>query len=604
MLNKTLAFIFAGCSMLAFASVDGNVASNVQSDVRGIVPVKACDIPAASRTRHEKPSAIRKAEGSNIQWIRPRGQFFTTGWDLDANEGFYPYGTIIMRPWTEYTYLNVSNNTFGSPEWTGLHYNPQIREWQEYSESSQDLTMSYLWGEMQFAPLLTYKNQGSFGYIYNGENILTNQGANFCITYGAGYNSFEVEEIHMPYSSLWYNGYSIHKGDRGLVRYTGLDSYDEGDDNLGWWFGTNTETNACALRFEKPQEPYLLKSVQFYYSYSTIKNPLTLKAYVFKTEDSNVEKVVEYENEKGETESVTYHQLALGELLASSEAVIPAAVGENNGMGDNMLSFYFTKVNPVNGSISSYELEIEDDITVVVVGYNAPVGDDSDYWLVSPITGNTLESGYGNLAFLGNFEISEDGEVNYSLTSMIDYFGWDAGPGIMIDVDYPWIRNLSTDDVIRLANSGDTEIDDETGEITKMGLQFPLYVYSTSTTEDMEDTYDGEDECEWLKLIDVKDFTDVNEDGDVVYAGQSLLLFEADPNPNDESRVCTVKVSIPAASYEITFLQGSNAEYNDVTAIVTSSDTVYYDLMGRRVTNPEKGIYIQKTGKDSKKVIF
>ena len=121
-------------------------------------------------------------------------------------------------------------------------------------------------------------------------------------------------------------------------------------------------------------------------------------------------------------------------------------------------------------------------------------------------------------------------------------------------------------------------------------------------TEDYEITYNGEDECDWFELVGLDDEMNVNQYGEEEFAGFTSLDFVAAPNPTDENRTCVVRISIPAASYEITFLQGSNN--NAVEIVGVEQATEYFDLQGRRVANPDKGIYIKKAGNKTEKVIL
>lgn len=610
-MKTILACVFAGCSIAAFAAVEGRVATTAKQDMASFVPTKACDIPVQKMSLNGSKSVPQKAAGALVQWQRPRGQFYTVGWDIDANEGFYPYGTLLLRPWTEYTYRNVSTAS-GTPLWEGqwlqpVPTNPNQLGWENYSFTTQDVTFSYFWGEFANAPLLSYRNVGSFGYLYDGDKIATQDGNKFQVTYGVGTSMEEVTGVDMPVSSQFFNVYGrkAEKGSSGITRYYGLE--DSEGDEWGWFFGTNAQgVNAGATRFEKPEQPYLLKSVYYYYVYTKVTKEIPLKAYVFKTVNDALEQESTSVDENGEEVTTIREYAELGELLATAEAVVPIADAEAEdqpyGLGNSVVRFDFVQKNPVTGAISSYDLEIDDDIIVVVTGFDELLGAPDNY-ICSSISTDTFDEGYGNLGFVGSLDITEDGSLSYNLIATKNLFGYNTTAGIWIGVEYPWVRNLMFDESeIRLGNEGETMIDQETGEIVEMGLQMPLYLYSTGMTDDMEVTFDGEDECDWLSITDVVDYTEEVE-GEEIYTGQCMILFEAEPNPSDESRVTTVKVSIPAASYEITFLQGSNAQ-GAVDVVVNEANTIYYDLMGRRVANPDKGIYIKKAGKTATKVVL
>lgn len=68
-----------------------------------------------------------------------------------------------------------------------------------------------------------------------------------------------------------------------------------------------------------------------------------------------------------------------------------------------------------------------------------------------------------------------------------------------------------------------------------------------------------------------------------------------------EDRTGVVTIEGLGAKYSLTVNQG---EGNAVSVIAIDKNAEYFDLQGRRVANPEKGIFIKKSGNKAEKVIF
>ncbi|MDE6633127.1 MAG: hypothetical protein K2K23_09035, partial [Muribaculaceae bacterium] len=71
--------------------------------------------------------------------------------------------------------------------------------------------------------------------------------------------------------------------------------------------------------------------------------------------------------------------------------------------------------------------------------------------------------------------------------------------------------------------------------------------------------------------------------------------------PSDTDRTGIVSIEGLGASFSLKVIQG---EGDAVSTIVIDKNAEYFDLQGRRVANPEKGIYIKKTGNKAEKVLF
>lgn len=81
--------------------------------------------------------------------------------------------------------------------------------------------------------------------------------------------------------------------------------------------------------------------------------------------------------------------------------------------------------------------------------------------------------------------------------------------------------------------------------------------------------------------------------------GATMLTLSA--AASEEGRTGVVSIEGLGATYSLTVNQG---DVNAVTSVSIDKKAEYFDLQGRRVVNPDKGIYIKKSGNKSEKVIL
>lgn len=576
-------------SAVAFAATPLQKAekSRIVSQLEGVTP-SIKDIPTLRfdlKNRKLTGEAMLKAPAAEIHWKRPAGQFWGTGYSPELNN-WYSYTPISLRPWTEYTFENISSGVSGSPLWdVEVLVDPRTGKYENVTSNEQDVTVSYLRYEYCAAPRLSYGNSVPFPTLFYNNQQLASPDDKLAIA--VDNNISGVFGAPMVVSSHYYSLFCLNDAEyeQGLTIVNGLEGYPGMQPGTGMALGTNSMGyNVVATRFEKPDKPYLLNSVHwFYLSSGAIPKDIPLRAYVFKTAND----AATYTFEDG----TTGEGAELGDLIAYSESFIPASSEEVEGS----VQFDFKERNPVTGAESDISLEIDDDIIILVSGFDVDLG--NGQFITSLMSMNFIDDGYGNLGFMGFLDETEDGFDNYALLSMKYYFDVPTVAGVLADVSYPWLfpyfEDQSNNELI--PNDGET-----TDEV--QGLDYYLYLMSTSMTDDFDITYNGEEECDWLEITDVYDEMEEDYNGNEVFSGVCGLCFTAAPNPNDVDRTCVVKISIPAASYEITFRQGSNN--NAVEVIGVDENAVYFDLAGRRVAHPEKGIYIKKNGNKAQKVLF
>lgn len=80
-----------------------------------------------------------------------------------------------------------------------------------------------------------------------------------------------------------------------------------------------------------------------------------------------------------------------------------------------------------------------------------------------------------------------------------------------------------------------------------------------------------------------------------------LTTMTVTAEASEEGRTGVVSINGIGATFDLTVVQGDGGAGVDV--VVSDKDAVYYDLAGRRVMNPDKGIYIKKVGNKAEKVI-
>ena len=525
----------------------------------------------------------KKAPGAEVHWKRPAGQFWGTGLFLDYG-GWFPYTPLCLRPWDEYKIENISTGVSGTPSWEiALLVDDKTGKYETVTSEEQDVKVSYIWGEACAAPRLSYGEGSAFPTLYKDSVPVVSPYDKVSVNVAS--SIAEIQGASSPVSSHFYSLFSLDNQEaEGLSPVNGLDVYEGMNPIYGMLMGTNSNGyNASAVRFEKPEKPYLLNNIQWHYmSTGAVPNNVPLRAYVFKTDKADEE----YSDGQGNV----IEGASLGEFLAYSESFVPAT----DGYTEDVVTFTFKEKNPVTGAETEYSLEIDDDIIIMVTGYDVNLGNGQA--ITSFMSLDFLDEGYGNLGFIGYVDESETGFSNYGLLSFKSMMRLNTVPGILADVTYPWIFAANEEKDVHLPNFGTTTAETQ-------GLDYYLITISSTDTSDFEITFNGEEECDWLEVTSLIDISDIDDAGNEVFTGVSQISFAASPNPENIDRTCVVKISIPAASYEITFRQGTNNNAVEVVG-VDSNSTVYYDLSGRRVVNPEKGIYIKKSGDKSEKVVF
>ncbi|MDE5870714.1 MAG: hypothetical protein K2H22_02045 [Muribaculaceae bacterium] len=181
--------------------------------------------------------------------------------------------------------------------------------------------------------------------------------------------------------------------------------------------------------------------------------------------------------------------------------------------------------------------------------------------------------------------VSEDGEEyfqaspyryytdeTYSELMSVTDFMW------MVDAVFPWTYAVDGQNTVQVPEEGGTasfNISSYYG-IEYFGYSFP-------------------EDCDWI------DFANASVANNQDLQCQVLNIPVAALPEGVEGRSVTIDVEGVGTSLQLVINQG---KVNAVSVVAVDKNAVYYDLAGRRVANPEKGIFIRKTGNKAEKVIL
>lgn len=299
-------------------------------------------------------------------------------------------------------------------------------------------------------------------------------------------------------------------------------------------------------------------------------------------------------NASSETQLISYiYPLDEDGMMAE----MPIALGYASiKKGDN--SWILFEYNPIdeNGD------EIEDDIYIdsaVVITVEGFVGNDA-IKSVNPLSGYYPFS-WNAYQQLGGvmlqsptlyMQFSFDVEGQHVTTLEADYTAWGFD-----DKEIP-----TDDDTVTMLSYHEFNVD-----------AVFAFIHSVDGVEEVSVAKDGgtvkvDIEAYWY---DVKGL--VEEGYYEVTAPEWLSVEFSEPNPQTlavtmkvtaeagEDRTGVISIEGLGATYSLTVNQGDG---NAVNVIAVDKNAEYFDLAGRRVANPEKGIYIKKTGNKAEKVLF
>lgn len=308
-------------------------------------------------------------------------------------------------------------------------------------------------------------------------------------------------------------------------RFSGAADKDGGTSGL--WFGHNySGWNAMGTYVEKPENPYMLRTVQIdYSSLELVANEATIYVEVFKVASRNDEAEQYFDCKPGELIASGSYTFVKGEDPEEGVAVVPFVVEEGG------LEYEITPT-------------IDDEILIVVSGYDS---DDFNNFSMA-ISQDEWDEGYGQHGYM----MHKEGEEYTRCYGLDDFFTTSLGyvaPTVFLDVVNPFLLfNYNIEDGVR-------NFDKAGNCTTKFAVQgYPydmnvISLYSYTSSEEMEFTLeDGSDLPEWLSIEAVDD---VDEDG---FTGEILLTVNCEANAG-APREAKVKCAIPGSYVVLSITQ-------------------------------------------------
>ncbi len=277
-----------------------------------------------------------------------------------------------------------------------------------------------------------------------------------------------------------------------------------------------------------------------------------------------------------------------------------------NGISDTPIALGYASIAKGNTSIPIFEYvainedgdEVEEPIVIdseVVITVEGFVGNDaiesiapsSGYY---PFSWNQYEQGnYGVITeptLYMRFTFDMNGDKYQSIECLSAIGGYDiedkdsatlfAYHQLCTDAVFPFIHAVNGEESVNVSNAG--------GEVS-----VDLISYWIGLPELVEEGYFEVSAPEWIKVS-------FGEESQATGATPMTVTVDA----TETGRTGVVTVAGPAEKYELKVIQGDGA----VNSIAIDKNAQYFDLAGRRVANPEKGVYIKKTGNKAEKVLF
>lgn len=504
----------------------------------------------------------RKAPGFSVSYEEPEGLFA-----LGMSEEGMGYSGMSFHFGPAYKPLTWRNTSVGATEfeWEYMTFDNEGNIGYEYA-STYDLTMTPEWAEIDGPTLYGIDEEGNdanfmlggvrddageitasrIGFHFGGEperRVSDTEWANFGqTTYLYSYNGG-------GYGTVPCTGYAPGQKDYNPV--TGLYEVYTTPAPNGYGF-TSVKLEGYANFFKAPAAPYFITKMWC---------SMSLQAKVPTTIEMNLYKV----NDEGQ---ITDEVIASGSL-----SIQPATKLETR-------PFTFELYALDEDGIQTDDLIVIDSAFMAEMTFNA-----ADFVSINMVTGagaTFAADEQDPYVTNGLLMINADGQFRYmgaaynyytdntysTLMSITDWM-W------MVDAVYPWLTEVNDKTVAVAPNEG--------GEVS-----FVLNSYYNVTSLGLSSS----DDSDWI----LGAYVDIDENYN------QIVTFGTEALPEGvASRSAVMTLEGPAVSLDLKIEQGDGA---GVSVVAVDNNAEYYDLAGRRVANPEKGIFIKKAGNKAEKVIF
>lgn len=193
--------------------------------------------------------------------------------------------------------------------------------------------------------------------------------------------------------------------------------------------------------------------------------------------------------------------------------------------------------------------------------------------------------------FHGYMLVEEDGETYLPRTPYV-YEAADPKEYVaitdwlwMMDASFPWMFAVDGETQVQVPVEGGTAS-------FNVSSYFGLQYFGYTITDYVNGVYG---ECDWIDFSNAS--LSVNEELNCEVLNLPVAALPADV----AGRSAIVEIEGLGSSLKLYVHQG---ESTGVNVVVTDRNAQYFDLQGRRVANPEKGIFIKKVGNKAEKVVL
>ncbi len=492
---------------------------------------------------------------------RPAGSFYG-GLTSNSYRYYNPYVTV--KPYATTTFVASELDSY---QWSVQLWDTSAGARQWYTGDTQEVGVTYAY-ETDSVPSVT---DGVTEFHIGGTTSSGDAGW----SYVAGIPDLKewTNDETTGYALFSPKFFGLRDGNSYTsTTYTGALDADGG--NTGYWFGKNySGWNAMGLYVEKPENPYLLRSVDIQYRYLDLAADGVLKVDVYKVAT------------RVEEDSENYQDITLGDLIASGTYTLVYGEAEES----DIVTVTFSVEE--DGLVYEVTPSIEDEIIVIVSGYD---GDSFNKFTMN-VAYDSWDEGHGQHGYM----IGQYSDGTYSRCIGLDHFfngaSWEStAPSVYLDIVNPFmVLNWSMEEGLRTFDvNGNCTNGTYTGVSSYTLAANQISIYSYNSGEEFTFTLeDGSDLPTWL-TIEAADTQDDNGD----FSGEVVLTISCAVNEG-ESREAVVKTAIPGAYIYITVQQegtsGIESIFDDGNRSVSSVQ--YYNLQGARLDQPQDGLNIVVT---------
>ena len=568
------------------------------------------------------PKVLAPKDNVKAWYNRPAGVFYFRHVVMDgAYVGVYPFYTVLMKPYSEYTWANASEGAESYLWQWETYFQDENEQWyQDFAESTDENLVTYYSMEFDTIPILTASGRdGSNVYsLYNNKNTVSALGTK-TTTYGSYVASVATAQQSFGDDERLF-GCSHFTGIRNTTEeYSGTyyrGATPHGDNQYGWWFGKNdTGIDAICQLYEQPEHPYALKSVAVDAAEVEVPDEgghLTMNIYKLNAEQPQYLADQPAMLDEADLELISTNTVEVDTTLAADGFIIFPIIDYDEGLPfETSLHVNFPILIEITGFNGAHH--VEDGVLVT---------EDTDILNFSGvITTDNIPEGFGECAFLkyynwrvrtgtdasGNPVFEYLDEPYYTYEGLCNFFtdGADMMQGfeIYVEVEYPFlVFNYNAED-------GEYEFPVEGGSFSKTFGTFETDAISIYSWEPSDVwtimTPEGEDVPDWLTLEPTDIYEMDEESGEEEFTGLVDVSAVAEPLPEGMSgRECTVLFTYPGAELTYHFIQGDpnqptllKGDVNRDGKVNVSDVTALINMILGVITKDEESADVNKDGK-------